>query len=53
MVSIKNSGEIKAPSGRLSNAGLMDKTPADVVRGVRDALTEAQAAILKSQLALL
>jgi valyl-tRNA synthetase len=47
--------EIKSLSGRLSNAGFVDKAPADVVQGARDALTEAeaQAAILKSRLALL
>nr|WP_277882990.1 CAAD domain-containing protein [Phormidium sp. FACHB-1136] len=47
--------EIKSLSGRLSNPGFVDKAPADVVQGARDALAEAeaQAAILKSRLALL
>ncbi|MBE9157587.1 valine--tRNA ligase [Nodosilinea sp. LEGE 06152] len=51
----KVEAEIKSLSGRLSNAGFVDKAPADVVQGARDALAEAeaQAAILKSRLAML
>ncbi|HEY9762696.1 MAG TPA: valine--tRNA ligase [Trichocoleus sp.] len=51
----KIEGEIKALSGRLSNSGFVDKAPADVVQGTRDALAEAQkqAEILKERLALL
>jgi valyl-tRNA synthetase len=51
----KVEAEIKSLSGRLSNSGFVDKAPADVVQGARDALAEAeaQAAILKSRLALL
>ncbi|MGG6242216.1 valine--tRNA ligase [Nodosilinea sp. AN01ver1] len=51
----KVEAEIKSLSGRLSNAGFVDKAPAEVVQGARDALTEAeaQAAILKSRLAML
>ncbi|MBD0337240.1 MAG: class I tRNA ligase family protein, partial [Cyanobacteria bacterium Co-bin13] len=47
--------EIKALSGRLSNAGFVDKAPAEVVQGARDALAEAQkqAEILQERLALL
>ncbi|NJL46058.1 MAG: hypothetical protein HC922_10815 [Leptolyngbyaceae cyanobacterium SM2_3_12] len=48
----KIEGEIKALSGRLSNAGFVDKAPAEVVQGARDSLAEAetQAAMLKSRL---
>ncbi|PSN15581.1 valine--tRNA ligase [filamentous cyanobacterium CCT1] len=51
----KVEAEIKSLSGRLSNAGFVDKAPAEVVQGARDALAEAeaQAAILKSRLAML
>ena len=51
----KVEGEIKALSGRLSNPGFVDKAPAEVVQGARDALAEAeaQAAILTSRLAML
>jgi valyl-tRNA synthetase len=51
----KVEAEIKSLSGRLGNPGFVDKAPADVVQGARDALAEAeaQAAILKSRLALL
>ncbi|MFQ4138372.1 valine--tRNA ligase [Nodosilinea sp. PGN35] len=51
----KVEAEIKSLSGRLSNSGFVDKAPADVVQGARDALAEAeaQAAILKARLAML
>lgn len=51
----KVEADIQSLSGRLSNSGFVDKAPADVVQGARDALAEAeaQAAILKSRLALL
>ncbi|WP_035984958.1 valine--tRNA ligase [Leptolyngbya sp. KIOST-1] len=51
----KVEAEIKSLSGRLSNPGFVDKAPAEVVQGARDALAEAeaQAAILKSRLAML
>ncbi|PSR17498.1 valine--tRNA ligase [filamentous cyanobacterium CCP3] len=51
----KVEADIKSLSGRLSNAGFVDKAPAEVVQGARDALAEAeaQAAILKSRLAML
>ncbi|MEA5449502.1 valine--tRNA ligase [Leptolyngbya sp. CCNP1308] len=51
----KVEAEIKSLSGRLSNSGFVDKAPADVVQGARDALAEAkaQAAILKSRLGML
>ncbi|HEY9734957.1 MAG TPA: class I tRNA ligase family protein, partial [Trichocoleus sp.] len=51
----KIEGEIKALSGRLSNAGFVDKAPADVVQGARNALAEAQkqSEILKDRLSLL
>ncbi|QQE64198.1 valine--tRNA ligase [Leptolyngbya sp. BL0902] len=51
----KVEAEIKSLSGRLSNAGFVDKAPAEVVQGARDALAEAaaQAAMLKSRLELL
>ncbi|HSM81691.1 MAG TPA: class I tRNA ligase family protein, partial [Nodosilinea sp.] len=51
----KVEAEIKSLSGRLGNPGFVDKAPADVVQGARNALAEAeaQAAILKSRLAML
>jgi valyl-tRNA synthetase len=51
----KVEGEIKSLSGRLSNPGFVDKAPPEVVQGARDSLAEAeaQAAILKSRLAML
>ncbi|TVQ10397.1 MAG: valine--tRNA ligase [Leptolyngbya sp. DLM2.Bin27] len=51
----KVENEIKSLSGRLSNPGFVDKAPAEVVQGARDTLAEAeaQAAILKSRLAML
>ncbi|MEO1093368.1 MAG: valine--tRNA ligase [Cyanobacteria bacterium J06638_28] len=51
----KVEGEIKALSGRLSNAGFVAKAPEDVVAGARAALIEAetQAEILRSRLAML
>jgi valyl-tRNA synthetase len=51
----KIEAEIKALSGRLSNPGFVEKAPADVVQGARDALAEAetQAEILQSRLAML
>jgi valyl-tRNA synthetase len=51
----KVDGEINALTGRLSNPGFVDKAPADVVQGARDALAEAQAQaeILRSRLTLL
>jgi valyl-tRNA synthetase len=38
----KVEAEIKSLTGRLSNSGFVDKAPAEVVQGARDALTEAQ-----------
>ena len=51
----KVEAEIKALSGRLDNPGFVEKAPADVVQGARDALTEAeiQAAMLMARLELL
>ncbi len=51
----KVENEIKALTGRLSNPGFVDKAPSEVVQGARDSLAEAeaQAAILKSRLAML
>ncbi|MEM6840384.1 MAG: valine--tRNA ligase [Cyanobacteria bacterium P01_C01_bin.120] len=51
----KVEGEIKSLSGRLSNPGFVNKAPADVVQGARDALAEAetQAQILRSRLEML
>jgi valyl-tRNA synthetase len=51
----KVEAEAKALSGRLSNAKFVDKAPADVVKGARDALAEAetQAEILRERLARL
>nr|WP_242026790.1 CAAD domain-containing protein [Phormidium tenue] len=51
----KVEAEIKSLSGRLSNAGFVDKAPADVVQGARNSLAEAeaQATILKARLAML
>ncbi|MGP1375080.1 MAG: valine--tRNA ligase [Almyronema sp.] len=44
--------EIKSLSGRLNNPGFVNKAPADVVQGARDALAEAetQAEILRDRL---
>jgi valyl-tRNA synthetase len=51
----KVEAEIASLSGRLSNPGFVDKAPAEVIQGARDSLAEAeaQAAILKSRLAML
>jgi valyl-tRNA synthetase len=51
----KAEGEIKSLGGRLGNAGFVDKAPAEVVQGARDALAEAQkqAEILRDRIALL
>ena len=51
----KAEGEIQSLTGRLSNAGFVDKAPAAVVQGARDALAEAekQAALVKERLAML
>ncbi|MEM6426926.1 MAG: class I tRNA ligase family protein, partial [Cyanobacteria bacterium P01_D01_bin.128] len=51
----KVEGEIKSLSGRLSNSGFVDKAPAQVVQGARDALAEAQkqAEILRDRLKML
>ena len=51
----KIEAEIKSLSGRLSNPGFVEKAPADVVQGARDALAEAetQADILRSRLNML
>jgi valyl-tRNA synthetase len=51
----KIDAEIKSLSGRLSNPGFVEKAPADVVQGARDALSEAetQADILRSRLTML
>ncbi|MEW5858021.1 MAG: valine--tRNA ligase, partial [Cyanobacteriota bacterium] len=51
----KVEAEAKALSGRLSNAKFVDKAPADVVKGARDTLAEAekQAEILRERLARL
>ena len=51
----KVDGEINALSGRLSNASFVEKAPAEVVQGARDALSEAekQAEILRHRLTLL
>jgi valyl-tRNA synthetase len=51
----KIENEIKAVSGRLSNAGFVDKAPAEVVQGARDALAESQkqAELLQERLAML
>ncbi len=51
----KIEGESKSLSGRLSNPGFVQKAPAEVVQGARDALAEAetQAEILKARLAML
>jgi valyl-tRNA synthetase len=40
----KVEAEVKSLSGRLSNPGFVNKAPAEVVRGARDALAEAQKA---------
>jgi valyl-tRNA synthetase len=51
----KVEAEIKALSGRLSNPDFVEKAPADVVQGARNALAEAeaQATILTARLAML
>ena len=51
----KAEGEIQSLTGRLSNSGFVDKAPAAVVQGARDALAEAekQAALVKERLAML
>ncbi|KOR37816.1 valyl-tRNA synthetase [Planktothricoides sp. SR001] len=48
----KLEGEIKSINGRLSNPKFVDKAPADVVQGAKDALAEAekQAEILRDRL---
>jgi len=48
----KLEGEIKSINGRLSNSKFVDKAPADVVQGAKDALAEAekQAEILRDRL---
>jgi valyl-tRNA synthetase len=40
----KVEAEVKSLSGRLSNPGFVNKAPAEVVQGARDALAEAQKA---------
>jgi valyl-tRNA synthetase len=51
----KAEAEVKSLSGRLSNPNFVDKAPAEVVQGVRDALAEAekQVEILQARLRLL
>ncbi|MGB7250105.1 MAG: CAAD domain-containing protein, partial [Phormidesmis sp.] len=51
----KAEGEIKSLGGRLSNQGFVDKAPAEVVQGARDALAEAekQAKLVHERLAML
>jgi valyl-tRNA synthetase len=51
----KIEGEIQSLSGRLGNSGFVEKAPAAVVQGAREALAEAetQAGRLKSRLAML
>ncbi len=51
----KAEGEVRSLSGRLGNKGFVDKAPADVVQGARDALAEAekQTALVKERLAML
>lgn len=51
----KIEGEIKSLTGRLKNPGFVNKAPADVVQGARDALAEAekQAEILRNRLSQL
>lgn len=48
----KLEGEIKSINGRLSNPNFVDKAPADVVKGAKDSLAEAekQAEILRDRL---
>ncbi|PSB13290.1 hypothetical protein C7B76_20400, partial [filamentous cyanobacterium CCP2] len=48
----KVEAEVQSLSQRLSNANFVDKAPADVVQGARDALAEAekQAELLKERL---
>jgi len=47
--------EIQSLNGRLGNKGFVDKAPANVVQGARDALAEAekQATLVKERLAML
>ena len=51
----KIEGQIKALAGRLNNPGFVEKAPADVVKGARADLAEAQtqAEILQSRLTML
>ncbi len=51
----KVESEITSLTARLSNSGFVDKAPAEVVQGARDALAEAeaQAKILRSRLKML
>ena len=51
----KAEGEMKSLGGRLKNKGFVDKAPANVVQGAKDALAEAekQAELLRERLAML
>ncbi|MEL6161116.1 MAG: valine--tRNA ligase [Cyanobacteria bacterium J06623_5] len=51
----KAEGEIKSLNGRLGNKGFVDKAPAAVVQGARDALAEAekQTGLIRERLAML
>jgi valyl-tRNA synthetase len=51
----KAEGEIKSLGGRLRNQGFVDQAPAEVVKGARDALAEAekQAKLVRERLAML
>ena len=51
----KAEGEMKSLNGRLGNKGFVDKAPAEVVQGARDALAEAekQAELVRERLAML
>lgn len=51
----KVAAEIQSLSGRLSNPNFVDKAPAEVVQGAKDALAEAekQSELLKERLAML
>jgi valyl-tRNA synthetase len=51
----KIEAEAKSLTGRLSNTKFVEKAPAEVVQGARDALAEAekQAEMLRSRLTLL
>ena len=48
----KVEGEIKSLTGRLNNPGFVNKAPAEVIKGAKDALAEAekQAEILRDRL---